>query len=103
MDNQKKNDPTFFEYLIVYVVLTAVFFGVYKAVLKPRGYTPGKLYSLVTGQNKNSKKTVPVKSVSQMKSDTNDMKVNTEVKPVEMKPVLKKPTPMSMELSEDDD
>lgn len=103
MDNQKKNDPTFFEYLIVYVVLTVVFFGVYKAVLKPRGYTPGKLYSLVTGQKKENKKPVAMKPVSQIKSDNNDMKVNTDVKPVEMKPVIKKPTPMSMELSEDDD
>lgn len=102
MDNQKKNEPTFFEYLIVYVVLSIVFFGIYKVVLKPKGYTPGKLYSFVTGQNKKVKKTTDMKPAVQMKSEKKEVDLKPETKP-EMKVEIKKPVPMSMELSEDDD
>ncbi|MBN2724157.1 MAG: hypothetical protein JXR95_08820 [Deltaproteobacteria bacterium] len=107
MNETKKpeNNPTWFEYLLVWLIMGGILFAVYKTVLKPSGYTPGYVYSLVTGKGK--------KASGSMKSDSKNsqsMKAGPEKKSDTEQSVKKRPsakpqtgTMKSMELSEDDD
>ncbi|MBU1070627.1 hypothetical protein KJ975_13765 [Myxococcota bacterium] len=106
-----KNEPTWLEYLIVYIVLGALAVFVYTSVLSPRGYTLAAGWSTLRGQKKpagdnKAAKKAPDKEKA-MEADMTEpeipppppMPVVIE-KPVEM---AAPPPPMPMQLSEDDD
>jgi len=109
-----KNEPTWLEYLIVYIVLGALTVFVYSSVLSPRGYTLSAGWAMLRGQKKpagenKAAKKAPDKEkaiVADMPADMPEpemapapMPIIIE-KPVEMAPP---PPPMPMQLSEEDD
>ncbi len=109
----KKNEPTWLEYLIVYVVLGAVAVFVYTSVLSPRGYTFAAGWATLRGQKKPDapKKAAappPMKEAPMEADMPADMPADTPAEmapppppmPVEMAPP---PPPMPMQLSEEDD
>ena len=113
MDAQnKKNEPTWLEYLIVYVVLGAVAVFVYTSVLSPRGYTFAAGWATLRGHKKpeagkKAAAPAPMKAAAMEADVPAEKPTETPVEmappppmPVEMAPP---PPPMPMQLSEDDD
>jgi len=109
-----KNEPTWLEYLIVYLVLGALAVFVYSSVLSPRGYTFAAGWATLRGQKKpdaeNQAAKKPPEKSKAMEVDMPAAMVEPEMtptpkaivieKPVEMAPP---PPPMPMQLSEEDD
>lgn len=108
----KKNEPTWLEYLIVYVALGAVAVFVYTSVLSPRGYTFAAGWATLRGQKKPDARKkdaalAPMKE-SPMEADRPadppaDMPVEMAPPPPPMPVEMAPPPPMPMQLSEEDD
>lgn len=114
MDAQnKKNEPTWLEYLIVYVVLGVVAVFVYTSVLAPRGYTIAAGWATLRGHKKpDTGKKPATPAPMQAAAMEADMPADTPADlPAEMAPppapmpveMAPPPPPMPMQLSEDDD
>ncbi|MBU1243873.1 hypothetical protein KKD52_09160 [Myxococcota bacterium] len=110
-----KNEPTWLEYLIVYIVLGALAVFVYTSVLSPRGYTFAAGWSTLRGQKKpagenKAAKKAPEKEKA-MEADMPADMAEPEISPMSPTPVVIEkpvemappPPPMPMQLSEDDD
>ncbi len=110
-----KNDPTWVEYLIVYLVLGIAGYMVYSSVLSPKGYTISAGWAVLRGQKKpaiqekESSTTAPQKATAEMKPEPNPEAPTYPTPPV-MSPPMQAPMPAPRPakprqevLSEDDD
>ncbi|PKN47693.1 MAG: hypothetical protein CVU59_01920 [Deltaproteobacteria bacterium HGW-Deltaproteobacteria-17] len=116
-----KNEPTWLEYLIVYIVLGALAVFVYTSVLSPRGYTLAAGWATLRGQKKpDAENKAAKKAPDKEKAMEADMPAEVPVPemapPPPMPVVIEKPSgsersaematpppPMPMQLSEEDD
>jgi hypothetical protein len=114
-----KNEPTWLEYLIVYLVLGGLAVFVYTSVLSPRGYTFAAGWATLRGQKKPAENKDARKAPEKEKAMEADMPADMAEPDMAMSPmpvVIEKPSgsersaemappppPMPMQLSEDDD
>jgi hypothetical protein len=116
-----KNEPTWLEYLIVYLALGALAVFVYTSVLAPRGYTFATGWATLRGHKppdtgKKTAKKAPEKKNS-IEAEKPAVTAGSETAPAPPMPVIIEkpsgsersaemaptPPPMPMQLSEDDD